>query len=206
MSHRPPIHFALSQPTYWRRGSRITLISLALLLTSLGVYAAPGDLDPSFDSDGKTSLAPAVGSSTAWAAVIQADGKLLLGGQVHNGATANDFAVVRYLPNGVLDDTFNGTGRVLTPLSVGDDILGGLAVQSDGKIVAAGTISNATSLALARYHLNGVLDNTFDADRPPAARQHLDSDVVYGRRHQSLWRLSRLDPAPGTRVRQQNRP
>ena len=158
------VRFGEFQRSQWGRGGRITLISLAVLLTSLGVYAAPGDLDPSFDSDGKTSLALGSGSSYAWAVVVQPDGKLVASGQANNGATANDFALVRYNPNGSPDATFNGTGSMLTPLSAGDDVIGGLAVQSDGKIVAAGTISNSTTLALARYLPNGLLDNTFDGD------------------------------------------
>ena len=47
-----------------------------------------------------------------------------------------------------------------------NDIASGLAVQADGKIVAAGYASNGASndFATARYNASGSLDNTFSGD------------------------------------------
>ena len=54
-------------------------------------------------------------------------------------ADGNDFALARYLPNGTLDATFSGDGRVLTDFGSGsDDYAFALALQPDGKIVVAG--------------------------------------------------------------------
>lgn len=63
-----------------------------------------------------------------------------------------------------LDISFNGTGRVTTNLSTGYDMVYGVLVQPDNKIVAVGTYSsnvNRAYFALARYHTNGALDTSF---------------------------------------------
>jgi uncharacterized delta-60 repeat protein len=73
--------------------------------------------------------------------------------------TPYDFALARYNPDGTLDATFNATGKVLTDFSGSGSIefANALAIQSDGKIVAAGasrasdTFGILSDFALARY-------------------------------------------------------
>ena len=63
-----------------------------------------------------------------------------------------------------LDISFNGTGRVTTNLSAGYDIVYGVLVQPDNKIVAVGTFSSNEGrghFALARYNTDGSLDPSF---------------------------------------------
>jgi uncharacterized delta-60 repeat protein len=65
---------------------------------------------------------------------------------------------------GDLDPSFGGTGKVTTDFG-GTDVASAVAVQADGKIVAAGQTnagSNST-FALARYHADGSLDAGFGA-------------------------------------------
>lgn len=66
---------------------------------------------------------------------------------------------------GDLDTTFNGTGKVTTDFSGGNDIIQSVAIQSDGKIVVGG-VSYPTpgvgTFALARYNTNGSPDTTFN--------------------------------------------
>ncbi|MEJ7665424.1 MAG: delta-60 repeat domain-containing protein [Hymenobacter sp.] len=69
---------------------------------------------------------------------IQSDGKIVAAGYSYNDGTDDDFAVVRYNPNGTLDTSFNGTGKVVTPVGSSGDCANSVAIQSDGKIVAAG--------------------------------------------------------------------
>ncbi len=76
------------------------------------------------------------------------------------------FALARYLPNGALDRSFGGDGKVLTEFPTGPSAADDLAVQSDGKIVAIGfaraspTYGKA-NFALARYLPDGNLDPAF---------------------------------------------
>lgn len=132
--------------------------------------AAPGDLDSTFDRDGRATTD--FGSDTDWAyaLAIQGDGRILVG-----GAAAGDFGLVRYNPDGSLDATFDGDGIVRTGLGAfREDELRALAIQSDGKIVAAG--ASAADFALVRYHPDGSLDTTFDADGMVITDFFADSD------------------------------
>ena len=63
-----------------------------------------------------------------------------------------------------LDTTFDADGRVTISFSAGDDVGSGIAVQSDGKIVVVGTSddgSGTSQFAVARFNVNGSLDNSF---------------------------------------------
>ena len=97
------------------------------------------------------------GGSQAFAVIQQPDGKILAGG---NGNW--DFKLVRCLPNGALDNSFGSGGTVFTDFGGTEDCLV-LAVQKDGKILAAGitNVSGGTQLALARHFANGELEAAF---------------------------------------------
>ena len=85
--------------------------------------------------------------------VIQADGKPVLSGSSNNGANY-DFAVARYNTNGTLDTSFGVGGKSTTPIGGADDIAYAVALEGDGKIVAAGSSYNGSSydFALVRYN------------------------------------------------------
>ncbi|MEO7539107.1 MAG: FG-GAP-like repeat-containing protein [Pyrinomonadaceae bacterium] len=130
------------------------------------IFAAPGDLDPTFGTGGivitrGANLDAAVGMA------IQSDGKIVV---VGDGATGNtwDFAVVRYNTDGSLDTSFGGTGIVLTPVGISHDQAYSVVIQADGKIVVAGGSYNGTgggsgsSFAVVRYNTNGSLDTSFN--------------------------------------------
>jgi uncharacterized delta-60 repeat protein len=133
---------------------------------ALARYNANGTLDMTFDSDGKVTTdfnGKGVGAS---ALAIQSDGKIVAAGSAYNAAgTSLDFALARYNANGTLDGTFNGTGTVTTDFNGQNETRDyALAIQSDGKIVAAGETRNAPAtqdFALARYTITGTLDMTF---------------------------------------------
>jgi uncharacterized delta-60 repeat protein len=125
---------------------------------ALARYNTDGSLDITFGSSGiVTTVIDAYGFDYARAIVVQGDGKIVAVGYTHNG-----FAVVRYNTNGSLDTTFGTNGIVTTTISTGD-LANAVAIQGDGKIVAAGTSWNGTNdvFALVRYNTNGSLDTTF---------------------------------------------
>ena len=100
-------------------------------------YNTDGSLDTSFDSDGKVTTAIGSGNDYACSVAIQSDGKIVVAGYSDNGSN-DDFALVRYNTDGSLDTTFDSDGKVTTAIGSGDDQAFSVAIQSDGKIVAAG--------------------------------------------------------------------
>ncbi len=129
-------------------------------------YNTNGSLDNTFDFDGKVttsigSTSDATGNSVA----IQSDGKILVAGNSFYSGSG-DFALVRYNTNGSLDTTFDNDGIVITAVGGSTDLGQFVALQSDGKILVAGSSHNGTNFdfALTRYNTNGSLDNTFDTD------------------------------------------
>ena len=133
---------------------------------ALARYNADGSLDQSFGAGGRvlTTFGP-TSIDGGGALAIQADGKILVGGRTRSGATS-EFGLARYLANGALDPSFDGDGLVVTAVTPGSDQIFDLAVQPNGKIVAAGGVLGTSSwqLAIARYNPDGSLDPSFDAD------------------------------------------
>ncbi len=130
-------------------------------------YNSDGSLDLTFSVDGKVSTDFSGANNQCYTAALQADGKIILAGQTNN-PSSNDFALIRYNADGTLDNSFGTNGKVST--SFGNDMtsatINALAVQADGKIVAAGEFRDGSSslFALARYTADGNLDNTFSVD------------------------------------------
>lgn len=148
----------------------VLLSVLAILVLSCqGVFAAAGDLDPTFGSGGIVISDLSGVDDRATSIAIQPDGKILAAG-FSEVSGLYEWALVRYNPDGTLDTTFNGTGKVFTAFPFiengpyGDKAYG-VALQEDGKIVVAGFATNASfyfDIAVARYNTDGTLDTTFN--------------------------------------------
>ena len=121
-----------------------------------------GALDPSFNGDGEATVNFG-GGVTAYAnnLAVQPDGKTVVVGS----SSTQDFAVARFNIDGTLDTTFgsNHTGTALTPGSGPSDATA-VAIQSDGKIVVAGSTGDTDAFEVVRYNANGTLDTSFDHD------------------------------------------
>ena len=128
-------------------------------------YNTDGTLDNTFDRDGIVITPLGEGIDIGQCLALQPDGKIVVGGHAHNGQNY-DFALARYHPNGSLDTSFDGDGKVTTPIGPGDELAFSLVIQEDGKIIVGGEASDGSrsDLALARYHANGSLDTSFDRD------------------------------------------
>ena len=94
---------------------------------------------------------------------IQADGKIVAGGYAFNGLDY-DFAIARYNMDGSPDSTFDNDGRQTTDFGDYDNAYT-LAIQSDGKIVLAGSsVGPNNNFAVVRYNINGSLDSSFNGN------------------------------------------
>jgi uncharacterized delta-60 repeat protein len=124
-------------------------------------FTPTGALDNSFGDAGKIRTPIGTLADAAYAVAIQTDGKMVVAGQ-SNSATISDLAVVRYLPNGTPDNSFSGDGIVLDNISPLGDYGYAVHVQTDGKIIVAGSSSgNQEDVALFRYGSDGLPDPNF---------------------------------------------
>jgi uncharacterized delta-60 repeat protein len=128
--------------------------------SAISRYNPNGTLDPTFSGDGNQTIANIV---TAGGVAIQDDGKIVVVGGTSGEGQSHDFAVARYNPNGSLDTSFSGDGKQTTDLG-GADAAQAVALQDDGKIVAAGASGAGGQFALVRYNTNGSLDTSFSGD------------------------------------------
>jgi len=129
-------------------------------------YNTNGSLDNAFDSDGIALTDFGTSSYDIPNSVaIQSDGKIVVVGYTYI-AGYTDFAVARYNTNGSLDNAFDGDGKVTTSLAAQNDDGFSVAIQTNGKIVVAGSSHDGIGydFGLVRYNSNGSLDNTFDGD------------------------------------------
>ena len=129
-------------------------------------YGTDGTLDSSFSSDGIATIDVSSGHDLAYAIAIQTDGMIVIGGATGVGGANTEFGLVRLTSSGVLDTGFSTDGKIEFGVGAGDDVLTGLAIASDGDIVAVGYGSNGSNfdLAVARLTSAGVLDTAFDTD------------------------------------------
>jgi uncharacterized delta-60 repeat protein len=101
-------------------------------------YTVDRDLDPTFGANGVSLVDFGDSYDWAYAMARQPDGKILVAG-VSDASGSKDFALARLGPNGSLDTNFGNGGLVTGQMrSLSADIIRGIALQPDGKIVVAG--------------------------------------------------------------------
>lgn len=143
------------------------------------VYGAPGSLDTSFGG-GKVMLPGGASDDYAYAAAVQADGKIVIAGRA--AEQRGDFALIRLDRDGNLDTSFGTGGRVLTDFAGASETIYAIAIQPDGKIVAAGVSTvtgSGNDFALARYRPDGSLDTSFGTGGKVTTTIGPDSDTAY---------------------------
>ena len=132
-------------------------------------YNTDGTLDTTFGRGGKVRTDFPGLAAVPSSVVIQSDGKIVVAGGAFPLFTfLGNFELVRYNPNGSLDRSFGNGGIVTTTFPEGSYAFD-VALQPDGKIIAAGTVFvdfnpgdiSDTDFALARYNSDGSLDTTF---------------------------------------------
>lgn len=127
-------------------------------------YNADGSLDESFAANGALALPGlSVQSDTL---VVQDDGTILIAGSENDdpGNGISFFAVWRIAAGGMLDATFGDGGKAKIDVQgFWNDVPYALAVQEDGKIVAAGlkTYYFGSDFAVARFNADGTPDFSF---------------------------------------------
>jgi uncharacterized delta-60 repeat protein len=142
----------------------------------LARYNTDGTLDTSFGQSGKVLGDRNHGGG--YALIRQSDGRLVVATNVNN-FTGNSL-VGRYDSNGTIDAAFGSGGWTTTALYCAY----GIAIQPDGRIVAAGC--DASGVALFRLNPNGVADTSFGSNGKVA---HTYADTAKGVAIQSDYKI-----------------
>jgi uncharacterized delta-60 repeat protein len=155
---------------------------------AVGRYNPNGSLDTTFGGIGEVSV-PIDRWNGISSVTIQTDGKIVVAGTSAIGDLGRNFVVVRFNPNGSLDTTFGGTGKVITPFCC-QSFVAAAAIQADGKIIVAGGIDDILydfhDFVVIRYEggSNANIRTRFDFDGDGRA------DVSVFRPSDRVWYLN----------------
>ena len=130
-------------------------------------YNPNGSIDTFFGTGGGVLTDfPSNPNATAFALAIQSNGDIIAAGQA-----GSSLALSRYTSAGKLDTTFGSGGTVTTSLGSNASAISSLALQSDGKIVAAGGIFSVDS---AGFHAQAVVARYLDPQVAPPPTPPVD--------------------------------
>ena len=156
------------QELKFRKLPLLFITAIVILLSSLQLLAADGDVDISFGTSGIINEAsPFTGH---FSVVVQPDGKIIAVGHAlvvtsSPFSISNQLTIVRYNPNGSRDTSFGTNGSFLITLAGKNLAAPTLLLQPDGKIIVLGRqqlVSGGNfNPILLRYNANGTPDNTF---------------------------------------------
>jgi uncharacterized delta-60 repeat protein len=125
---------------------------------------ADGALDASFGANGVVVDQPDVYGQVSGVA-IDAQDRIVTAVEVADDieSTTTTFAVARYTPDGALDPGFADDGVARDAFHNGQDGAVDVALQSDGRIIAAGVAATTakSSFGIVRYQPDGLLDPTY---------------------------------------------
>jgi uncharacterized delta-60 repeat protein len=141
----------------------IFFILIFFLFSTDGIHAQPGSLDKSFGVNGIVTTAIGDRLALVHSIAVQSDFRIVAAGYAYRGKNL-EFAIARYDTNGTLDASFGVNGIITTKIDTGDNSIRSLIIQPDGKLVVAGYSGCDhfnVNFALARYNIDGSLDNSF---------------------------------------------
>ncbi len=134
-----------------------------LLILGSFLSAQPAFVDSTFGTNGTRTIGTAGSAQDVNAAVLLPDGKIVMGGY-SSEAGQNRFMFIRLTSNGNLDNTFGASGMAFVNAGALSEAIRAMALQPDGKIVAAGYADvggGAEDFALVRILENGNPDPDF---------------------------------------------
>ena len=163
----------------------MSLRYVLLFVLSAGAFAGVARaqltlLDPTFGNNGFVLQGlSGSGGDTGEDVIIQPDGRIIVVGK--RGGVEEDLAVLRFLQNGVLDNSFSGNG--IATVGIGVNAVGfAVALQGDGSIVVGGSAEfpggSFDEITFARFTMEGTLDTTFSGNGVFTFTQPGASDAV----------------------------
>lgn len=147
-------------------------------------YDSTGKLNPGFGTGGIATTSLGGSEDQALDAADDRDGGFVAVGRTDAaGLTNTDFGVARYTGAGQPNPAFPAGGFVRTDVAGRADGANAVAVQPDGKIVAAGFAQTSPidfDFALVRYNPDGTLDRSFGGDGIVTTDLGSDNDGANG--------------------------
>jgi uncharacterized delta-60 repeat protein len=135
---------------------------------SLARYNADGTLDADFGNGGRVATSFEASYDLATGVALQSEGEIIVVGVSDAGSGPGDnyaphFRLARYHDDGSLDAAFGNGGEVVTDIPSRIDVYPKVALETDGKIVVAGTalIGAKSDFSVSRYNTDGTPDLTF---------------------------------------------
>ena len=129
-------------------------------------FMQDGSQDLSFGDGGRTVIELTAPVFHVGGLSQQSDGKIIVAGVTSGFFSGSDFAALRFSPDGSIDSSFGDQGKVITSTSDGGEEVNALAIDGQGKIVAAGCredVPNSFSKhhTFVQYDPSGALDPSF---------------------------------------------
>lgn len=151
----------------------------SVYLVALSRFTKDGELDKTFGTDGMVVTTHSDGDDGAYTGAVQNDDKIVVAGYSLNGSEYNGL-VARYLPNGTIDSTFGTDGNVRLSYGTYNDF-STMAIQPDGKIVAAGRTYKDSSnhILLVRLNPDGTMDQGFGTNGATLTNLSAGDDGAY---------------------------
>jgi len=131
-------------------------------------FNSDGKIDAGFGINGRVVNSVLTAALSVARVVLQQDNKIVIGGSSYVGDA--DLFISRYNANGSPDESFGSNGSKIIRYSNNDDYLNALAIQPDGKIIAAGQgnrfIFNPelSGMLMIRLTGDGSLDKSFGSN------------------------------------------
>jgi uncharacterized delta-60 repeat protein len=152
-----------------------------------------GVLDNTFDGDGKTTISfNTQGNNYMGGVAVNGAGEIAVAARIDGWSLTSGFSVVRFRSDGKVDSRFGAGGRVNTLFGLGEKIAYDVAFQTNGKIVAVGTVRGYSDFGVARYNALGIAAGSdFDGDgraeigvyRPSEGIWYLQDSVTGAKRY-----------------------
>jgi uncharacterized delta-60 repeat protein len=130
-------------------------------------YNPDGTLDYSFGINGKATndLGEDLATKIIYAVALQTDGKIVAAGQYAKSGDDSRIAVMRFNKDGSIDSEFGEGGITITSIGQYYDIVHGMSIMEDGRIVVTGDtqrgINDNNRSFVACYTNQGQLDENF---------------------------------------------
>ncbi|MBX2978447.1 MAG: hypothetical protein KF905_04055 [Flavobacteriales bacterium] len=122
-----------------------------------------GELDPAFGSLGVVRTDLGSYWDQAFAVTIQDDDKILVAAESSSSGLQSTVTLVRYHPDGALDETFGAFGvATAVPNAYGHPL--DLFIKDGGEILVVGTSAYYNAITLYQFTSDGSPDNSFQLD------------------------------------------